>query len=325
MADHLQYGVDWVRQHTARPDVEIKVNLSPWLPNQFGTCDTGWIEEVEYEDGAKGRCLVISDLKYGEGEPVDATNNKQLRLYALGYWHYAGRPAVRSVLMNIDQPRAGGMKYWEISLADLLAFGDEMKAVYEKIIAGDVEFKPTQKGCRWCPVRKLPEGCAARNAWLLNMIVDEFEDLEGEEPNLLDPVKITPERRWHIVKHAADIRAFLAQLHDDSLRAALDGRPDPGSKAIEGDLGNRYFTDAKKAEALLVDALGDEAYRPRDIIGITEIEKKVKPGKKRPGHPETWEALLALVDRPPGKPKLVGIDHPKPALTPIADEFDDLD
>ncbi|OQM74917.1 DUF2800 domain-containing protein [Manganibacter manganicus] len=316
MSRHLQTGIDWVREHTSSPSVEIKVDLSPWLPGQFGTCDTGFIA---------GDLCTISDLKFGAGEPVDAVGNKQLRLYALGYWHFKGRPAVKSVLMNIDQPRAGGMKFWEISLEELIEFGEKMKLVYADIAAGRVKFAPGTKACRWCPVKDQPEGCAARNKWLLDMIVDEFDDLEGDEPKLLDASTITPERRWHIVKHAAEIRAWLAKLHEDSLQAALDGNPDPGSKAVEGDLGNRYFVDTKKAEALLVEALGDEAYKPREIIGITDIEKKVKPGRRKQGHPETWEELLKLVDRPPGKPKLVPADHAKPALTPLADAFDDLD
>ncbi len=330
MADHLQTGIDWVRQHTSAPDVEIRVDLSPWLPGQFGTCDTGWIETQWFYDTdtqvqSAETVLTISDLKYGAGEPVDAVGNRQMRLYALGYWHFKGRPNVRSVLMNIDQPRAGGMKFWEISLDELIAFGEEMAAVYARVVADDVEFAPSQKACRWCPVKDLPEGCAARNKWLLDMFVEEFDDLEPAQPRLLDRETIGPEKRWHIVKHAAEIRAWLAKLHDDCLRAAMDGNPDPGSKAIIGDLGNRYFVDAKKAEALLVDALGDDAYKPRDLIGITDIEKKVKPGRKKPGHPETWKALQALLDRPPGKPKLVPADHPHPAMRPIADEFDDLD
>ncbi len=330
MADHLQTGIDWVRQHTASPDVEIKVDLSPWLPEQFGTCDTGWLHtqwfyDTDTREQSTQRQLVISDLKYGAGEPVSAIENKQLRLYALGYWHFKGRPNVDSVLMNIDQPRAGGMKYWEIPLKDLLAFGEEIKAVYAQIESGDVKFAPSQKACRWCPVKDLPEGCAARNKWLLDMLVEEFDDLEPAEPRLLDRESITPEKRWHIVKHAAAIRAWLAKLHDDSLAAAMDGNPDPGSKAIDGDLGNRYFPDKAKAETLLVSALGDDAYKPRELIGITEIEKKVKPGKRKKGHPETWEALQALLDRPPGKPKLVPADHPGSALRPVADEFDDLD
>lgn len=325
MAQHLQGGIDWVREHTGKPHVEIRVDLSPWLPGNFGTCDTGWIELVRLPSDEPSRQLVVDDLKYGAGEPVDAVGTKQLRLYGLGLWHYLGRPAVDTVLLVIDQPRAGGMKFWEITIAELIAFGEEMKAVYAKIVAGDVEFKPGQKACRWCPIKDLPEGCAARNKWLLDMIVEEFDDLEPDTPRLLDGVAITPERRWHIVKHAPDIRAWLAKLHEESLRAAVDGKPDPGSKAVEGDLGDRYFTDAKKAEELLTAALGDDAYKPRTLIGITDIEKKVKPGKRKEGFPETWEALLRLVDRPAGKPKLVSAEHPKPALRPLADQFDDLD
>lgn len=330
MAEFLQPGIDWVREHCAQPDMEIKVDLSPWLPGQFGTCDTGWIETVWMYDHdadrqSSERWLVISDLKYGQGEPVDAEGNKQLRNYALGYWHFKGRPNVARVLMNIDQPRAGGMKYWDISLSELLEFGEELKTVYAKIVDGDVVYRPSEKACRWCPVKDLPEGCPARNKWLLEMFAETFDDLEGDEPVLLDDHAISPERRWHIVKHAPTIRAFLAKLHEDSLRAALDGNPDPGSKAIDGDRGDRYFIDEKKAEALLVHALGDAAYKPRNLIGFTEIDKLVKPGKRKKGHPETWEALQALVDRPAGKPKLVPVDHPKPARKPLADEFDDLD
>ncbi|MER9680790.1 DUF2800 domain-containing protein [Mesorhizobium sp. M0184] len=321
MAEHLQPGIDWVREHTGNPHVEIRVDLSPWLPGQFGTCDTGW---VEYWPGFFN-ALYVSDLKYGVGVPVDAVGTKQLRLYALGIWHWLGRPPVEKVVLNIDQPRAGGMKYWEISLEDLLAFGEEMKVVYAKIVSGDVEFKPSSKACRWCEVRKAPGGCPPRDRWLMEMAADACADL----PNTVIPgyerQNLVGERRWLVVQHAPDIRARLAELHEESLRAALDGNPDPGSKAVAGDLGDRYFKDAKKAEALLVQALGEKAFKPKQIIGITEIEKLVKPGKRKQGHPETWEQLLTLVDRASGKPKLVDENHLKPALTPLADEFDDLD
>ncbi|WP_258052262.1 DUF2800 domain-containing protein [Mesorhizobium sp. INR15] len=321
MADHLQPGIDWVREHTGAPLVEIRVDLSAWLPGQFGTCDTGWLEDFLLSTTA----LYVSDLKYGAGVPVEAVGTKQLRLYALGVWEYLGRPHVEKVVLNIDQPRAGGMKYWDITLPELLAFGEEMKLVYAKIEAGDVEFAPGDKACRWCPVKDVEGGCPARNAWVINMIVDAFEDLEGDEPKLIDGITITPERRWHIVKHTSVIRSWLAKQHEDSLNAAINGNPDPGSKAIDGDLGDRYFKDAKKAEELLEAALGDKAFKPRNLIGITEIEKLVKPGKRKKGHPETWDALLKLVDRPPGKPKLVPAEHPRPALVPLADQFDDLD
>ncbi|TGT90857.1 MULTISPECIES: DUF2800 domain-containing protein [unclassified Mesorhizobium] len=322
MADHLQTGIDWVREHTGAPHVEIQVDLSPWLPDQFGTCDTGWLSSTALSSGV---VLYISDLKFGAGVPVDAKGNKQLRLYALGMWHFLGRPHVEKIVINIDQPRAGGMKYWEITLDELLAFGEEMKAVYAKIESGDVEFKPSEKACKWCEVRKAPGGCPPRDRWLMEMAADAYPEL----PNTIIPgyerQNLVGERRWLVVKHAPDIRARLAELHDESLRAALDGKPDPGSKAVDGDLGDRRIKDVKKGELLLTAALGDKAYKPRELIGIGEIEKLVKPGRKRAGHPKTWEALQTLLVRPPGKPKLVPEDHPKPALVQWDDDFDDLD
>lgn len=315
MADRLVEGIDWIRQHTASPDVEIRVSLDPWLPGQFGTCDTGFLSQ---------RLLHISDYKNGVGKPVAAVGNRQLRIYGLGYWDMLGRPDIDGVVINVDQPRAGGMKFWEISLAELLEFGDELRRVYRRIATGDVEFVPTVSGCQWCPVRKAKRGCAAFNAWTLQMLGSGLMDPSLEEPKFRDPAQMPRALRYYIVKHASAIRSWLGTLYQESLQAAANGDPDPGSKAIDGDQGHRYFTDAKQAEALLVSALGDKAYKPRQIIGITDIEKLVKPGRKKQGHPETWAALLELVDRPAGKPKLVPVDHPKPALVRWEDEFDDL-
>ena len=319
MADRLVEGIDWIREHTSSPDVEIRVSLERWLPGQFGTCDTGFIYRKK---------LYISDYKNGVGKPVSAIGNRQLRIYALGYWDMLGRPDVKSIVINVDQPRAGGMKFWEITLVELLEFGEELVRVYKRIESGNVEFVPTLTGCQWCPVRKSSRGCAAFNKWMLSMVGQAVFDPNVEQPTFKDPDQIPRAQRYYIVKHATAIRSWLATLYAASLQAAVDGDPDPGSKAVEGDQGNRFFRKPDEAEALLVEALGDEAYKPKQLIGITEIEKKVKPGRKKIGHPETWDALTALLDRPEGRPKLVAADHPKPAYVAhdkYADEFDDLD
>ena len=137
MCDRLVAGIDWIRQHTAAPHVEVRVDLSEWLPEQFGTCDTFWLVPVRRSEKFD---LYISDYKNGVGEPVEAEGNRQLRLYALGAWSALGKPPIRNVILNIDQPRAGGMKFWEITFAELMAFGDEVKAVWDRIDRGDVEF-----------------------------------------------------------------------------------------------------------------------------------------------------------------------------------------
>ena len=314
MADFLQPGIEWIREHTFAADVEIRVDLGPWLPGQFGTCDTGWVS---------GNTLFVSDLKYGAGVPVDAVGNRQIRLYALGYWHYLGRPKVDRIVLNIDQPRAGGMKFWEIAMAELLAFGEEAHAAYEAIESGKVTFAPGEKACKWCQVKDAPGGCAARDQWMLSMFADAFDDPEDEVPSFPDPGTIDPAQRYHIVKHSKLAIAWLAEMHERCLAAALAGNPDPGSKAVDGDRGNRTFVDPGQAGFLLDCALGDDAYKPRQLIGIPDAEKLLKPGKRKPGNPDAWEAISALIYQPDGRPIVVPEDDPRPMRVSAQDTFDE--
>lgn len=320
MAEFLQPGIDWIREHTSAPDVEIRVDLSPWLPDQFGTMDAGWVNGVT---------LYASDLKYGMGEPVDPVKNRQQMLYALGYWHYKGRPAVEKIVVCIDQPRAGGLKFWDCSLKELLSFGDVVEDVWNAIQRGDTEFMPTDKGCRWCAAKEaVPSkgylGCDAYSRKQLDLFAGAFDDLDAPEPAFADPLSLTPARRAYIVTHAKQATKWLASLHEASLEAALMGRPDPGMKVVIGQKGDRYFTDKSKAEAILVSALGDDAYKPRAIIGITDVEKHLKPGTRKKGDPVAWAALQELIDQPAGKPVLASVDDPRPAVPSFADELEDL-
>lgn len=313
MVDHLTQGIDWIREHTDAPTIECRVPLHDWLPGNYGFCDTFWISNDT---------LFVSDLKYGVGEPASAENNRQLQLYALGAWLKLGKPAVRNVVLNIDQPRAGGMKFWEISFAQLLEFGEEVRRVYARIESGQVEFAPTSKGCRWCPVRKTRRGCAAFNQWHMWMLGKSVMD-PSRDPVFENPAQMSRAQRYYIVRHAAAIRQWLAKLHEESLAAAIEGDPDPGSKAVNGGLGRRYFTDEDRASAIIEGAIGDAAYTKK-LIGFTEIDKIMKPGRKKPGFPDEYANLLELVDRKEAKPKLVSADHPAPAFVrAVEDDFED--
>lgn len=328
MADHLVEGIDWIRERAENPAVERKVSLNEWLPGNYGFCDTYWLVEVRGKSEAYD--LYVSDFKFGIGEPVAAINNRQLRLYALGAWAELGFPKIRNVILNIDQPRAGGMKFWDnetpgnpLTFEKLMEFADEVRRVYARIEAGNVEFAPNSKSCRWCPVRKTSRGCNAFNLWMTSMIGSAVMDLSVENPKFTDPAQMSRARRYYIVSQAAKIREWLAKLHEESLNAAVAGDPDPGSKAIDGS-GRRYFTDEEKAAQIVEKALGEAAFKPKALIGFTEIDKTMKPGRKKEGHPQAYADLLKLVATKDGKPKLVPADHPAPAFTRAAeDDFED--
>lgn len=316
MADHLVAGIDWINESTNNPAVEEKVDLGEWLPGNYGFCDTYWVS---------GDTLFVSDLKFGQGDPVRVEGNRQLRLYALGAWAALGKPAVKQITMNIDQPRAGGMKFWTITLEELLAYGEESRRIYQRILRGEVEFVPTTKGCKYCPVRKAKRGCAAFNQWKLWMLGSAVMDPSNPQPKFQDPAQMPRALRYYIVHHAASIRAWLAKLHEESLNAAVEGDPDPGSKAIDGGEGRRFLTDEAAAAVIVERALGDAAYNKK-LIGFTDIDKKMKPGKRKKGFPEEYEELQKLVSRKEAKAKLVPADHPAPAYTRAAeDDFEDQD
>jgi hypothetical protein len=150
-------------------------------------------------------------------------------------------------------------------------------------------------------------------------------DPSQEQPSFRDPAQLSRAHRWYIVRHAPAIRSWLGKLYQESLAAAISGDPDPGSKAIEGSEGSRFFKDPVAARDIVVSALGASAFKAPPMIGLPEIERVMKPGRKKQGFPDEWEALLQLVDRPPGTPKLVPVEHPKPALVrDYSDDFDDL-
>lgn len=320
MADHIQPGVDWLREMLPKIDIEIRVRLDPWLPGQFGTMDSGGIYVA-------GDALIVDDFKYGAGEPVSAIDNRQMRLYALGYWHHIGRPKVKKVLMVIDQPRAGGMKFWEITLDELLAFGREAADAYLRIKTGNVEFKPTVKGCRWCPVKRTRGGCPEYNREMHTIFAEafaeEYFDLTGG-PFFLDAGRITPEQRGRIALHADEAKKWIDKLCADSLAQAVEGDPDPRTKAVQGKRGARKISDTERAGEILFGALGMEAYKPLELIPLGEMEKRLKPSTRKPGHPEAWKLLEEMMAYGPAKPVLASEDDERAPYVPLADEFDDL-
>ena len=320
MAGHLQPGIDWVREQPGEVIVEHRVDLSDWMPGQFGTLDTGIIDRA-------GRRLCVNDLKYGAGVPVDAVGNRQLRIYALGIVsNFDLRHAVDRVDLVIDQPRAGGMKPWSVSTDDLLAFGEEVVVAARRVDDPDAPLVVSEKGCKFCEVKSTVEGCPAYDAWMNEILGDALADLEDfdAEPAFPEPTTIDPARRWYIVKHSHLATQWLAKLHEDSMSAAEAGSPDPGSKLVAGRRGRRRFGDAERAEAIMVEAMGDDAYT-KSLKSLTEAEKELAPKRGKPGHPTAWASLSALIVQDEGRPILASDDDPRPALPTLLADLDQLE
>lgn len=133
---------------------EDRVDLTDWIPDGFGTCDSVMI--------GSGR-LHITDYKHGKGVAVESKNNPQMRLYALGalkkYMPIFG-DTIKVVSMAIVQPRiTEDVDEEELTVEELLAWGEQIKPIAQKAYSGNGEFLPGT-WCRFCKGKHI---CRARS------------------------------------------------------------------------------------------------------------------------------------------------------------------
>lgn len=268
--------------------MERRLDYSHIAPEGFGTGDCLIIG---------GSVLVVIDLKYGQGVPVSAEANPQMMLYALGalkeYALLYGS-AITQVVLCIVQPRLGEPSEWEISTADLLAWGESIKPTAQAAFDGKGDFCSGE----WCRFCRAKATCRARSNTMTAL-----EAFGGMKPPL-----ISNEEVGDILRRAQTLKAWVTDLEEYALSALLAGETIPGWKAVEG-RSNRQFADTDAAFKVLVDAGYNEALLyERKPITLTAVEKLT-------GKPKFTELLSGQVIKPPGKPTLAPESDHREAVT----------
>ncbi|HED0356085.1 TPA: DUF2800 domain-containing protein [Salmonella enterica subsp. enterica serovar Saintpaul] len=312
--------------------VEQRVDFSHvvGVENSFGTADAIIIS---------GNELQIHDLKYGRGVRVDAENNEQLQLYALGALEQFGIVYdFETVRLFIHQPRLNHVSEWVLTVEELRAFGKQaQEAAADTIVMLSIaecegvetlppeNFTPGEKQCRFC---KAKGGlCAAEAQARLNDVAGDFVDLTqpvGEQ--LADAAKrvplLTNEQLADIYSQVGLIEAFCKAVCDRVSAELNAGHPVPGFKMVTGKQGNRAWSDEEAARALLKDQFRYKVEEVFDLklISPTKAEKLIKKAS-----PRRWPKVEALITRPEGKPTVAPESDPRPALSinPVND-FDDV-
>lgn len=285
--------------------LEMRVNLTEVLHpgyegvETFGTADIVAIQELANTDE---HMLIIGDLKTGRHR-VEAKENKQLMLYALGvYRRLKRRYNITTVRLVIFQPYAGCASEWDISVEGLELFA---KFAHKRaLLALDAyfrgkknlkasDFRPSVDGCQWC---RFSEQCAARTKTVNSVLAEEPEDdfvLELTPEQLVVEYEKLPLLRQHIDKVE---KAMAAALHS--------GKKVPGYKLVEGRQGNRAWKDAEKVTELYGDKLTKEV-----LMSPTEAVKVI---------PE--EELKDFITRKPGAPCVATADDKRPEWNQVTEE-----
>lgn len=285
--------------------LEMRVNLTEVLHpgyegvETFGTADLVAVQELANTDE---HILIIGDLKTGRHR-VEAKENKQLMLYALGvYRRLKRRYNITVVRLVIFQPCAGGASEWDISVEGLELFAkfaqkrallalDAHSRGKKNLKASD--FKPSVDGCQWC---RFSEQCAARTKTVNDVLAEELEDdfaLELTPEQLVAEYEKLPLLRQHIDKVE---KAMAAALHS--------GKKVPGYKLVEGRPGNRAWKDAEKVAGKYGIALMKQV-----LMTPTEAVKVI---------PE--DELKDFITRKPGAPCVATANDKRPEWNRVSEE-----
>lgn len=265
--------------------IEQRLDFSHIVPGSFGTGDCVIIAEPT---------LQIIDLKYGQGVLVEAVNNPQLMLYALGALHAFGSLYdIETVSVTIYQPRRANVDTWEISVAELEQWAEtEVKPKAELASAGEGEFCPGS----WCQFCRIAPTCRARAEANLQLAKLEFvPPAELSDAEIADVLTRIPQlKTW-----ASDVEAYALS------KAVNQGVVFEGFKLVAGRSVRKYTSEKDVAKA--AEAAGYRDIWDRKLITLTAMEKLM-------GKPAFNEILGDLVTKPAGKPTLVPASDKRPAL-----------
>lgn len=276
---------------------EVKVDLTDFVPEAFGTCDCVMIGGDE---------LIITDYKNGKGVPVSPQNNPQMMLYALGALKLY-RPifgdTLKKVSMYIDQPRLNSYSGYSITVDELLAWGEHtVKPKAALAYMGMGEYVPGS----WCRFCRAKVRCRARaNA---HTALEDFKDAKPA-PSLLSDAEI-----GDLLTRGEALVDWYNSLKEYALSALLDGKPIPGWKAVEGRSTRQWADQDKALDAIL------SAGHPREIVYDT-VPKTLAQLEKIIGAGPFAELVGDFIVKPPGKPTLVPASDKRPAYTRAASDF----
>lgn len=281
----------------ARLLVETRLDFSEWVPEAFGTADA-----VIIADGV----MDVVDFKYGKGVRVDADENPQMMIYALGaYKLFDLEYGIRRVRMTIIQPRLDHVSEWEMDAASLLSWASgTLRPKAAEAWKGGGSQQPGD-WCRFCKVRpKCKE--------LARMGISTYE--VHSDPRLISKRDMEAD----VLPRLAAIKAWVSDVEEYALKCALDGEEYKGWKVVEG-RSVRKVTDPQAVCAVLSGAgYAEESYlKPRELRSLTELEKTV--GKKKFG-----ELCSGWLEKPPGKPALVPESDKRPALNTAKTDFEGM-
>lgn len=295
MYEAAEAWAEVVGEHGGLISVEMEYDLSKYVPLGFGTSDATAIAKT---------VLFVDDYKYGAGVAVTPTKNKQLMLYGLGALLAAQAKGkeIKTVVLGIFQPRAGGYSTWEISTEKLLEWAETtVKPGALIAIAGGGEFVPGAH-CNFCKARSR---CSA--------FYDKFAKLH----KLVDKRSITDAQKADVLVFGPLLSQWVKKVEEQAIRDIQSGKIVEGFKLVRGRGARSFKNEDDVVDILIGEGLETDGIFNMTLKGITELEKTLGAKKFK----KLFENNIISKE---GAPKLAAGDDPREAIgRSAADDYED--
>ena len=300
MVEHIAAYCAYVKSYSGVHLYEHRFSLAKWIPDSFGTSDAVVIDEAN-------KTAHIIDLKYGKGVSVEAEQNTQAMLYALGVIDDLGfMYEFDTVVIHIYQPRIKNYSSWQTSTNYLLEWAEWVSQRAKETQLPDAPRTPSEKACQWC---KAKATCKALLDHTHNVIMNDFDDLTSINPDTL-----TDNELRVVMDNAKLIKSWLDAVESHIFDKLNNGQAFDGYKLVEG-RSTRTWQDEQQAAILLADKVPSDKLFTQKLISPAQAEKLLKNDK---------ELFASLVTKSAGKPTLVPSCDKRIALND-ANVFDALD
>lgn len=349
----VQVYLDNLKEYESAGDPEVQIEVSVDYSASLG------VEKGKAWGTADALMLYaneigVHDLKSGRGEEVDADDNVQMSLYAIGaldqLGDLMGYDSSTKVALVIHQPRIRKAPLeWATTVGELREKAAELKkavhmtkaAMWAYIgwkndgrpAAGWKEFEdkylvPGEKQCRWCPVKGT---CSKAREEVAKTVFNA----DPVDPDEFKSIKFVP--RDHIKPSTNDwlaaalaqapfIESWLKAVRAEADARLLAGQQIAGFKVVMGRQGDRTWVDEEAVAAELKSMrLRDDQIYSKKLISPAGAEALTK-GKEPVVGERQWKKLQSLIQRTDGKPSVAPESDSRQAITvaPVEEEFDDL-
>lgn len=248
--------------------IEDTIHLPDLHPLLRGTVDFGFWSPL---DG-----IFLRDYKNGEGVGVSAQGNRQLLYYAflmaMNDVRLRNGPRDMRVSLGIVQPNFYGMfeapDTWEITLGDVLDWGHgsllpRMNALMSTQDIDESDFVPGDH-CQFCPV--------LLDCPKMQRAFEEYVNASEDFVTML-----TDKELDHYYSQREHVRRFMNALETTVHARLVGGGKIPSAKLVEKKVARVWRPGA---QAALLEAFGEQAFKPKEIKSPAQVEKMSSRGKE---------------------------------------------